>query len=469
MSQIRFGTDGVRGEWGSEITPETGYRLGAAASEVFGGMPWVMVQDTREFNPELAEAFALGAKSQDADTINLGVLPTPAAALLAGRLSHIRGKEYVAVSLSASHNAAHDAGIKVFGPRGNKLDDDTNRQISDRANEIDIWPGLGRVTPTSQGEVDDLRYRYVQTVLSTVDPELRQGRFLQGKNIVVDAAQGAAHWSAPYILGQLGANVVGIYTDLSSPINHECGVEQPDEAEAELFYSFPQQSGYAMILDGDADRLLAFSRGYSGNRDDQEFLDGDDSLVIATQLLRATGRSTVPGVAVTAYSNLGLTEYMRSQGIDVLEVDNGDRYILEGLRKHGYPVGGEQSGHTIYAADLDARQLTWTGDGTITALQHLQAEAIFGKPVHKLADWERLPHIQENVRLPQGVSAKDLLNRPEVIATIEQARADNPGGVVHVRGSGTEPVVRLLIKGHDETRTNDVAERLEHNIRKAAQ
>ncbi|MCW1908091.1 MAG: hypothetical protein KIH63_001980 [Candidatus Saccharibacteria bacterium] len=464
---IKFGTDGVRGEWGSEITPETGYRLGAAASEVFGGKPWVMVQDTRDFNPELAEAFALGAKSQDADTINLGVLPTPAAALLAGRLSHIRGKEYVAVSLSASHNAAHDAGIKVFGPRGNKLDDETNRQISDRANEIDIWPGLGRVTPTSQGQVDDLRYRYAQIVLSTVEPELRQGRFLRGKNVVIDAAQGAAHWSAPYILEQLGAKVLAINSDLSQPINAGCGVEAPTGVSLQLYDINPDGAGYGMTLDGDADRLLAYSTGYTRNHSDSRFLDGDDSLVIATQLLRATGRQ-VPGVAATAYSNLGLSDYMQEQGIELLETDNGDRYILEALRGNRYPVGGEQSGHTIYADALDRRQLTLTGDGTITALQHLQAEAILGKPAHRIADWVKLPHIQENIRLPKGVSAKDLLSQPNVLRAIELARNDNQDGVVHVRGSGTEPVVRVLIKGRQETVARRTADELQERIMEAA-
>lgn len=461
---IKFGTDGVRGVWGTEITPETGYRLGAAASEVFGGLPWVMVQDTREFNPQLAEAFALGAASQDAQTINLGVLPTPAAALLAGRLSQIRGKEYVAVSLSASHNPAHDAGIKVFGPRGNKLDDDTNKQISNRANEMEIWPGMAQAAPTPKSEVDDLRHRYAQMVLSTVHPELRQGRFLQGKNVAIDTAQGAAHWSAPYILEQLGANVIAVHSDLSAPINEDCGVARPGEAIDAL----GDEGGYAMSLDGDADRLLAASAGYVGGHNDFRRLDGDDSLVIATRLLRATGRSTVPGVAVTAYSNLGLTDFMHQQGIEVLEVDNGDRYILEGLREHKYPVGGERSGHTIYAADLEARQLTWTGDGTVTALQQLQAEAILGKPVHLLADWDRLPHIEQNVRLPQGVSAKDLLARPEAEDVIERARMLNGDGVVHVRGSGTEPVVRLLIKGRDEEQTSAAASMLQNRFEELA-
>jgi phosphoglucosamine mutase len=465
MTKIKFGTDGVRGEWGNEVTAETGFRVAVAIGETFGGLSdLVLVQDTRNFNPELAEAVTAGAAINDIRVIDLGVLPTPAAALIAGRLSVVEDRPHAAISLSASHNPAHDAGIKVFGPGGKKLNDHMTSQIAASANQVrqTYKAGVTIAAGASDREIDRLRNSYINLLVGTVDEDLRYNRFLLGKTVVVDAANGAASWSAPEVLERLGANVQTINTK-SSPgdvINDNCGATHPA-----TMIEAVRRSGasYGLALDGDADRLMAFSADAQGERQ----LDGDDSIVIAVKSLMAKQWLVNRGVVVTAYSNLGLEQFMTDNSIKVLEVDNGDKYVLEGLIQTGYPIGGEQTGHTLYADVLNRSDLVLTGDGTLAALQHLQTESILGKPLHEISDWPVLPSQLTNIRLPKGVNAKDVLGRPEVLNAIKVANESISGGRVHVRGSGTEPVIRALVKGAEMGLVQDVSSQLERAIQEA--
>lgn len=439
---IKFGTDGVRGEFGSEVTAETAYLVGKAASEEFDGAHFVMAMDTRVFNPELALAFKEGVATNESKVFDLGILPTPAAALIAGELDMVIGSRVAAVSLSASHNPAHDAGIKVFGPGGVKLDDETTERIQDLANNpspmLQLVPTVREITDL---ETDVHRRRYLEILLETVDPELRRDMFLSGHRILVDAANGAAYWSAPAALKALGADVIAINTNPSKEINKECGAAHPKVMFDSVNRGF---APYGIALDGDADRLIAYTDG--------RVLDGDDSLVIAAERMRHEGNDQGLGVVHTTYSNLGLEDYLASRAYGDLEVANGDRYILEGLAISGYPLGGEQSGHTIYAHELTKNGNVWTGDGTLAALQQLQTAALLDRSLSDIAgEMTKTPLALTNVSLSKGVNAKNVLASAAVQEVIQGVRGDLGGEkYMHVRASGTEPIIRILGRGYDQ-------------------
>ncbi len=449
---VKFGTDGARAPYNGDsnagpgfITPETGYRIGAAAVEVLGLDRWVIVQDSRTFNPELASAIKEGIASRGARTADLGILPTPAGAFVADWQTKNNGHVYGAFSVSASHNQATDAGIKLFGANGVKLDDTTTKQVEARANDLVISNNglFYSEEPDTGGNTEDLRELYVHMLLRTVDKRLGK-RFLTGKDIVIDAANGAAYWSAPEVMRRLGANVILINGDPKAEINKDCGATHINSmVEAVKLYG----TTYGMSLDGDADRLIAFAR--TGNK--ERILDGDDALAIMFSGLVAQKQPYVPETVVTDYSTVGFKHEMDRRGIKVKFVDNGDRYVLQGLKETGAPAGGEKTGHTLYPYVSGKNNMVLSGDGTLAAMQELQAEALIGKPLTEVSDWPLLGYSRADLPVTPGVNTKALIASEDIAKVIESG-SERVGvdGLVLVRGSGTEPLVRVLVKTEDQ-------------------
>ena len=432
MGRRLFGTDGVRGVAGENVTAELALALARATTARIrpadGRRPQVLVlRDTRESGEMLEAGIAAGVAAAGGDALLGGVLPTPAAPLLIGRY----GLD-LAVVLSASHNPFHDNGIKFFAADGDKLSDAVESEI-----EVALDAPAQRST----------RHGRVRQLHGTLDDYLRElhTRFealdLAGLDVLLDCANGAAHRAAPEIFGRLGARVtaLGVQPD-GRNINDGCGSTHVDTL-AEAVVVGGHDLGFA--FDGDADRVLAVDRHGT-------VVDGDELIALAAVHLREAGRLPGNGVAVTVMTNYGFHTAMRDAGVEVATTQVGDRYVLEELRARGWALGGEQSGHII---DLGFAP---TGDGVAGAL--LALEALSGRDLADRGAMEKLPQRLVNVRVPD---VKDLRNAAGVEAAIERESAALAGrGRVLVRPSGTEPVVRVMVEAPTDEEAAEVCERL---------
>jgi phosphoglucosamine mutase len=397
MTRRYFGTDGVRGIVGEDLTPQLVERLGRAATLWVGGGAVFVGRDTRGTGPELERAFASGVASAGGHAVLAGILPTPAVALLALDLG---------VVISASHNPPEYNGVKFFRKDGSKLTDEDEEAIE----------ALLEAPPSEpdRGQVDDLEVAvdsYLDLVLE------RFGTDLTGLRIGVDCANGAYTWIAPRAFEELGAEVVAIGVDPDGTnINVGCGAT---DLRALQQLVREQRLDLGVAFDGDGDRMLAVD-------ENGDPLDGDQIVAVLALDLG------VDRVAVTTMTNLGFHRLMEACGVRVLVTDVGDRYVLEALKREGGLLGGEQSGHIIY---LDGHV---TGDGLAAAL--LLCGALRGRPVSEAAAvMERYPQVKENVR----VARRQLSER--IRAEVDRVNAELDGaGRVLVRPSGTEPVVRVL-------------------------
>jgi phosphoglucosamine mutase len=403
MARRYFGTDGVRGVVGEDLTAELVERLGRAATLWVGGGAVLVGRDTRGTGPELERAFASGVASAGGHAVLAGILPTPAVALLALDLG---------VVISASHNPPEYNGVKFFRKDGSKLADEDEEAIE----------ALLEAPPSrpERGQVDNLEVAvdsYLDLVLE------RFGTDLSGLRVGVDCANGAYTAIAPRAFEELGAEVVAIGVDPDGTnINVGCGATDL-RALRELVRERKLDLGVA--FDGDGDRMLAVDE--QGNP-----LDGDQIVAVLALHLG------VDLVAVTTMTNLGFHRLMEEQGVSVLVTDVGDRYVLEALKREGGVLGGEQSGHVIY---LDGHV---TGDGLAAAL--LLCGAVRGRPVSEAAAvMERYPQVKENVR----VANRQLNDRIRHEVDRVNAELDGTGRVL-VRPSGTEPVVRVLAEAETD-------------------
>jgi phosphoglucosamine mutase len=403
-----FGTDGVRGLVGEDLTPQLVEKLGRAATLWCGGGAVFIGRDTRASGPELERAFASGVASAGGNAIMAGVLPTPAVALLALDLG---------IVISASHNPPEYNGVKFFDREGRKLTDVQEEEIEAL---LDSPP-----ENQDQGRIDDLEVAvdsYLDHILE------RFGAELDGLRIGVDCANGAYSWIAPRAFEDLGAEVAAIGIDPDgSNINVGCGATDL-RALQELVRDARLDIGVA--FDGDGDRMLAVD-------ENGDALDGDQILaVLALEL-------GVDLVVVTTMTNLGFHRLMEERGVRVVTTDVGDRYVLEALeREHGL-LGGEQSGHIIY---LDGHV---TGDGLAAAL--LLCGALRGRSLAELAAvMPRYPQVKENVRVVRRELSDGLRHE------VDRLNAELAGrGRVLVRPSGTEPVIRVLAEAEtDEEASN---------------
>ncbi|SEM10255.1 phosphoglucosamine mutase [Nonomuraea pusilla] len=442
-----FGTDGVRGVAGRDLTAELAMDLSVAAAHVLGDAgvftatgrrPVAVVgRDPRASGEFLEAAVVAGLASSGVDVLRLGVLPTPAVAHLTAALGADLG-----VMLSASHNPAPDNGIKFLARGGFKLSDAVEDEIERRLGEDWSFPvgsGVGRVRD-AYGEAD----RYISHVLTTV------GASLDGLDVVVDCAHGAAHMVAPEALVRAGARVeaIGARPD-GLNINDGYGSTHLDRLR-QVVVSRGAHLGVA--YDGDADRCLAVD--HTG-----VVVDGDHIMAVLARAMRDEGLLAKDTVVATVMSNLGFKLAMREAGITVVETAVGDRYVLERMKSDGYNLGGEQSGHVIM---LDHAT---TGDGLLTSLHLLAVVAKSGVTLKELASvMTPLPQILINVK---GVD-RGKASVPELIEAVAQAEAElGDAGRVLIRPSGTEPMIRVMVEAASEEHATEVAGRLADVVRTA--
>lgn len=434
-----FGTDGVRGLANVDLTAELALDLAVAAAHVLsergafaGHRPFAIVgRDPRASGEFLEAAVVAGLASAGVDVVRVGVLPTPAVALLTAS----RGAD-LGVMLSASHNPMPDNGIKFFARGGHKLHDDVEAQIEARIGEPWDRPTgehVGRVS------VDDFAVdEYVSAVVATAPARL------DGLKVVVDGAHGAASVTSGLALERLGAEVVLVHCEPDGiNINDLCGSTHP-EALQQAVVSVGADAGIAH--DGDADRCLAVDA-------DGSMVDGDQILTVLALAMRKRGDLRGDTVVSTVMANEGFRTAMRENGIGYLDTAVGDRYVLEAMRAGGYSLGGEQSGHVVL---LDHAT---TGDGLLTAVHLLAEVASSGRPLRDLAsEMTRLPQVLVNVG---GVNKAGVGSDPVVTAAVEEATAELAGcGRVLLRPSGTEPVVRVMVEAPSEGQASQIAGRI---------
>ncbi|MEO0620245.1 MAG: phosphoglucosamine mutase [Pseudomonadota bacterium] len=436
MSRRYFGTDGIRGEANSSpMTPEAAMRVGMAAGSIFSrsqGRPHRVVigKDTRLSGYMIESALVSGFTSVGMNVFQLGPMPTPAVAMLTRSMRADLG-----VMISASHNVYTDNGIKLFGPDGYKLSDETELEIE---HLMDDQPESRWVAPTEIGRarrVDSAVERYIEFAKRTLPRELN----LEGLRVVVDCANGAAYKVAPAALWELGAEVISIGVEPNGRnINKDCGSTAPEVLSSKVQ---EVRADIGIALDGDADRVIIIDeRG--------EVVDGDQLLAVIADTWNRRGRLSKGGIVATVMSNLGLERYIENLDLALVRTPVGDRYVVEEMRRKGYNVGGEQSGHLILS------DFGTTGDGLISALQILACLVQEQKPVSEVCKrFERVPQKLQNVRYSNGkpLEAKDV----RAAISDGEARLGDKGRIV-IRPSGTEPVIRVMAEGDDASLVDQV-------------
>jgi phosphoglucosamine mutase len=419
-----FGTDGVRGVAGVDLTEDLATRLGRAAVVVLGrhrgATPAFLVgRDTRRSGRDLERALIGGIRSMGGDVIAVGVEPTPAVAFLTTVLGASSG-----VVISASHNPPEYNGIKFFDAAGMKLPDELEDEIEAALDQDSPSPvATGRTLPADAG-----RERYLDHLAGAVEAPLA------GMSVVVDCANGAASGFAPELLARVGADVHPIFDSPDGTnINVGCGALHPEVVAAEVV-RVGADAGVA--LDGDADRAVFADQNGA-------VVDGDGVLAACAIGMKHRGRLADDLVVTTVMANLGFHLAMREAGIHVVTTQVGDRYVLEEMIRSGAMLGGEQSGHVIF------REHATTGDGLLTAVRFLSLVAAERSTVSDVAGcMRRFPQVLVNV----GVRDREgLEGAPDVDGAIGDAEAElGEAGRVLVRASGTEPIVRVMVEAEDE-------------------
>jgi phosphoglucosamine mutase len=450
MTRKLFGTDGIRGTANTEpMTAEIALRLGMAAGHHFtrGSHRHVVVigKDTRLSGYLLEPALTAGFVSVGMDVVLVGPLPTPAVAMLTRSLRADLG-----VMISASHNAYQDNGIKLFGPDGFKLSDADELTIENKMfNGLEAYrvgsDHLGRAK-----RLDDAVGRYIEYAKYSFPRGLR----LDGLKIVVDCANGAAYKVAPTVLWELGAEVVPVaVTPDGFNINKDCGSLATDAMREQVV---AHGADLGIALDGDADRVVLCD-------ETGRMIDGDQLMALIGDLWHRSGLLKGGGVVATVMSNLGLERFMAARGLELFRTAVGDRYVLERMRKGGHNVGGEQSGHIILSDH------STTGDGLVAALQVLAALVQSGKRASEvLRLFTPLPQLLRNVRV-QAAKNGAVMDDEAVKAAIRSGEGKLAGcGRLLIRKSGTEPLIRVMAEGEDETLVGTVVDDIVAAIQRAA-
>jgi len=429
MVRRLFGTDGVRGRANTHpMTAEVALRLGAAAGSYFrptgaGGHRAVIGKDTRLSGYMLENALTAGLTSTGMNVLLLGPVPTPAVGYLTRSM-----RADVGVMISASHNPHEDNGIKFFGPDGFKLSDGAEAAIEALAGAaMDLVPAdrIGRAR-----RIEDGRGRYQEFVKTSFPAGLR----LDGLKVVIDCANGAAYRTAPEVLWELGAEVIPLaVTPNGRNINDGCGSTQPMAAAAAVV---AHGADMGIALDGDADRVVIIDENGA-------IADGDQIMALFAARWAAEGRLKGGALVATVMSNLGLERFLAARGLRLERTAVGDRYVVEAMRRGGFNLGGEQSGHIVMTDHAT------TGDGLIAALQFLAAMAETGRRASGLArQFETVPQLLRNVRYAAGQEPLKAENVRKVIADAE-ARLNGAGRLL-IRKSGTEPLIRVMAECEDE-------------------
>ncbi|MGH9164340.1 MAG: phosphoglucosamine mutase, partial [Acidimicrobiales bacterium] len=419
----RFGTDGIRGVANSLLTPELVLALGRAVGRVLAADRVLVGRDPRASGTMLQAALSAGLAAEGVSVVDLGMLPTPAIAFASATLGA------PAAVISASHNVFSDNGVKLFGAGGRKLDDATEAAVEAEIDRILTGADASRpaVTGSAIGTLSTARVSesYVAHLAASLE-----GRRLDGLRIVVDCANGAASVLAPAVLADLGAGVEVMAADPDGTnINHRCGSTWPEALVAAVLAS---KADAGLAFDGDADRVLAVDATGA-------LVDGDQILALCALDMAGRGRLRDGTVVVTVMANLGLRRAMTAAGVTVVETPVGDRHVLAALEAGRWSLGGEQSGHLVFA------DLATTGDGILTGLQVLDVMARSGRTLADLAGaaMTRLPQVLRNVTVAGSAAAI-----VDDVGAVTAAVADELGddGRVLVRASGTEPLVRVMVE-----------------------
>ncbi len=435
-----FGTDGIRGQANSDpMTAGMAMRVGQAAGLLFTRGTHrhqvVIGKDTRLSGYLIEPALTAGFIGAGMDVVLVGPLPTPAIAMLTRSLRADLG-----VMISASHNPYQDNGIKLFGPDGFKLSDETETEIEAVMDSQDIGTRLAEPAKLGRAtRLEDAGGRYIENAKNTFPRGLR----LDGLKVVVDCANGAAYRVAPSVLYELGATVVPVgVTPDGFNINDGCGSTSPERLCAAVL---EHGANLGVALDGDADRLLlADERG--------RLVDGDQVLALIARSWRRSGQLRGDGVVATVMSNLGLERFLARHEMRLHRTQVGDRYVVERMRADGFNVGGEQSGHMILS------DYATTGDGLVAALQVMAVIVEQGLPASEVCRvFDPLPQLLRNVRF----SGPSPLGSPGVAAAIADAERRLAGsGRVLIRPSGTEKLIRVMAEAEDEATVASVVEGL---------
>jgi phosphoglucosamine mutase len=443
MARQLFGTDGIRGQTNIyPMTADIALKVGMAAGHMFKNGDRrhrvVIGKDTRLSGYVIESALVSGFTSVGMDVVQLGPIPTPAVAMLVRSLRADLG-----VMISASHNPYQDNGIKLFGPDGYKLSDEVEEQIEAHVNGVTegLLAEPGRIGQARR--IDGVYDRYVEFAKRTLPRNIS----LNGLKVVVDCANGAAYRVAPAALWELGAEVVALgVTPDGRNINRECGSTVPETVCRKV-----RESGanVGIALDGDADRVVIAD-------ENGRVIDGDQILAVIAASWKEARLLTGGGIVATVMSNLGLERYLGGLSLALARTQVGDRYVVEKMRRDGYNVGGEQSGHVVLS------DYTTTGDGLVTALQVLSVVVQSGKPVSEVCQrFEPVPQLLKSIRY-NGVNP---LDNDKVQSTVEAGRLRlGNGGRLVIRPSGTEPVIRVMAEGDDKTLITSVVDEIAASI-----
>ena len=447
--RLLFGTDGIRGTANVHpMTPEVALALGRAIAHIFrereGERHRILIgKDTRLSGYMFEDALAAGICSMGVNVIQVGPIPTPGLAFLTRDMRCNAG-----VMITASHNPYQDNGIKFFAADGFKLPDSEEARIEQLIATGEV--AKIHVPPDQVGQaqrIEDARGRYIVYLKNTFPRDLT----LEGMRIVIDCANGAGYRVGPTALRELGAEVFELGCEPNGRnINEEVGSLYPERTAARVR---ELRADVGIALDGDADRLVVVDeRG--------EILDGDILMWLCARDLQIRGKLVGGGVVSTVMSNLGLETALDSIGLKLIRAQVGDRYVVEEMRRGGYNLGGEQSGHILF---LDH---STTGDGMMSALQVLALMARSGKPLSELNEgFERFPQVMVNIAVGKKHPIEDLPQVQEAIGEVEQELGD--AGRVLIRYSGTENKARVMVEGRDEARVHELAQHLAAVLKQA--
>ena len=424
---LKFGTDGVRGEFGTELTSSYVAALARAAAKVLQFKLVVIGRDTRESGSVLEAAIARSLSSLGIEVHLMGVAPTPAIAFAAA------SSDVVSLAITASHNPYSDNGVKIFGRGGRKLTDEQESQIeSELAREM----SLGEITTSAKSQATfhpEYLERYRAALVASAPKNA-----LAKLHIALDCANGAMSEVASAVLVALGAKVSVIHSSPNGKnINHQCGATNPGELKV---FVKKIQADLGIAFDGDGDRLIAID-------DSGSIVDGDHLIAISAQEMKRNGTLRNNKVAVTVMTNIGFHQAMKQSAIEVVTTPVGDRSVLIAIQENDLSLGGEQSGHIIY------HDLATTGDGLLAAIRLAVLIANSSQVFSKIASnaMTSFPQVLKNIRVAKLAEDVAQIFAAE-IATAEKILADD--GRVLVRSSGTEPVVRVMV----EAREHDIAE-----------
>ncbi len=425
-----FGTDGIRGIANKELTPQLAFQLGRAACIVLGGTEkrplFIIGKDTRLSCSMLETAIASGIMSMGGNVASLGVIPTPAVAALTRYYKADAG-----IVISASHNPYYDNGIKFFNSSGLKLADEIEDEIQ---NVLQANPCFDTFTHEKVGSMRNIRNAgdlYLAFLMESM-PRIN----LKGKKIVLDCANGSTYLTAPELFTKLGADIKVIACKPDGMnINEQCGSTNIARLQNEVI---KENADFGLAFDGDGDRLIAVD-------ENGKELNGDRIMYLCAKQLKAQKKLQHSTLVVTVMSNIGLKIALQNEGIDIVETQVGDRYILQKMMENNYNLGGEQSGHIIYS------DINTTGDALVSAMLLASIASESGKSLSQhFTDFIEYPQILLNVKVEPD---KKLLyqDNPLVEEAVKELNKRYRGeGRILLRHSGTEPLVRIMIEGKNQ-------------------